>query len=480
MLKKITLNIINSPTMMTWANLLSKTIGLALLLPLVLSKFSENDIVLWYVLTTMVGIGLLFDLGFTPTFVRFIAYAKSGVTIEQLCDITNKAEAIKKKTSNEDGLQAIFKIINKNYFVISILTFSILLSLGSFFVAGPISESTNPIDGWFSWIIVSSTTAFLLFGNKYVAILHGMKKIADNQRAMMVTSILATLIAALALMFDASLLLVISLYQGISSCSVFLNKRLANKYLFITGKRDEKTLSSINDKEVTKLRRIIFSSAWKSAVGILMSVGLIHLSGIAAANYLTTADAAMYLLSLQLIRAISSFSQAPFYTKIPDLAGYYAKKNIVNLREISFVAESKSLIFFVLSCLVVGCLFPYADSFFDFNASLPNELLWLLLSLGILVERSGAMHIQIYSLTNNIIWHYVNGITGLVMIALFLFFIGNQGVIAFPLSLLIAYSLFYFPISTYFAAKVVGNNYVFRQSALLVIGSLSLVILLSV
>jgi hypothetical protein len=156
---------------MTWANLLSKTLGLALLLPAVLTKFTGTDIILWYVLTTMVGIGLLFDLGFTPTFVRFVAYAKTGASVDEMArigkGINPKAECI---SANSDGLISVFKIINKNYLLLSVLAFTLLLCLGSLFVAKPISESTNALNGWLSWFIVIGTTSFLLFGNKYVAI----------------------------------------------------------------------------------------------------------------------------------------------------------------------------------------------------------------------------------------------------------------------------------------------------------------------
>ncbi len=467
-----------SPTMMTWANLLSKTIGLALLLPLILSSFPENDIILWYVLTTMVGIGLLFDLGFTPTFVRFVAYANSGASIEQMSQITKRLELEKKEGPNVGGLDLVFKIIDKNYIVLSLLAFVSLLCFGSFLVAKPITQSTNSMEGWLSWLIVSATTSFLLFGNKYVAILQGMKRIADNQRVMMFSSILATLTASLALILDANLLLVIALYQSITACSVFFNRRLAIKEMGVLNHSAERNLSVSSEIEITKLKQVIFSSVWKSAIGILMSVGLIHLSGIAAANYLSVADAAMYLLALQLIRAISSFSQAPFYTKIPQLAGYYANNKIVSLNQLAFNAELKSLAFFTLACLLVGLSFPFAEEIFNLNTSLPDAVLWLLLSLGILIERAGAMHIQIYSLTNKIVWHYVNGITGICMIVMFLLFINRLGMIAFPLSLLISYTLFYFPISSYLAVNVVGKHYVIKQSGLLLLCSLFLFLLL--
>jgi len=478
MINSVFLKFYHSATLMTWANLLSKTIGLALLLPLVLSSFAESDIILWYVLTSMVGMGLLFDLGFTPTFVRFVAYANSGASIKQMGEIAKRIDIDPECSIKKNALNNVFKLLNKNYLIISLLAFFCLLVIGSFFVATPIEQSSNPLEGWLAWFVVTITTSFLLYGNKYVAILQGMKKIADNQRIMMISSVLATFTASVALFFDANLLLVIFLYQGITACSVFLNRKLVTTHFNICEPSNVNKLSSDSLRDIENLKQAVFSSAWKSAIGILMSVGLIHLSGIAAANYLPPADAVMYLLALQLVRAISSFSQAPFYTKIPQLAEYYANNNINELKKLSFNSELTSLVFFSIACLLVGISFPFIEKIFSFNATLPSNFLWFLLSLGILIERAGAMHIQIYSLTNNIIWHYVNGITGMSMIILFMLFITVQGVIAFPLALLISYSLFYFPISSYFAVKVVGRNYIIKQTGILFVCSLFLLLLI--
>jgi hypothetical protein len=461
--------IFNSPVLMTWANLLSKTLGLALLLPAVLTTFSENDIILWYVLVTMVGIGLLFDLGFTPTFIRFVAYAKAGASLEDMTEVGKKNTV--KDTSDKvlsNDLSYILGILSKNYLVLSLIAFALLFFLGSFLVLKPITQSSDILFGWLSWFVVICTTSFLLFGNKYVAILQGLGLIAENQKAMMVTSVTATFIASIALFLGGNLLLVISLYQGISSLSFFLNRRLVRKYVpnYFEGKTQEVLPIEIS-LSLNKLKKVVFSSAWKSAVGILMSVGLIHLSALAAANYLSTSDAAGYLLALQLIRAISSFSQAPFYTKIPMLAGLFANQNEYELRKVSFKAELQSLSFFTFSCLICGVLFPLAEGIFSFNTPLPDQNVWVLLALGILIERSGAMHIQIYSLTNNILWHYINGITGICMIIVFLSLINTQGVLTFPLSILISYAVFYYPISSFYACKVVGKKYIVKQFAFL-------------
>lgn len=457
--------VLKSAVLMTWANLLSRTLGLALLLPAILTMFPEADILLWYVLTTMVGLGLLFDLGFTPTFVRFVAYAKSGSSVSEMVNIGKKVDAKSKEGLNADeGLPTVFKIIDKNYTKLSITAFVFLLVIGSFFVQKPIADSSDVFYGWASWFVVILSTSFLLLGNKYVAVLQGAGLIAENQKVMLITSLFSTITAACALFLGGSLFLVICLYQGGNAFSYVLNRNLLKKHLPMYFDLPGNISNDDNENLVAgKLKKTISSSAWKSAVGIFMSVGLIHLSALAAANYLSTGEAASYLLALQFIRSISAFSQVPFYTKIPVLAKLYAQDKKTDIYDIAFKSEVQSLAFFSFCCLVAGLLFPILETHFSFNAAMPEGDLWVLLSIGILIERAGAIHIQIYSLTNHIIWHYVNGVTGVFMVAIFLILIENLGVLAFPVSLLVSYILLYFPISTFYATKVMGGKYIVMQ-----------------
>jgi hypothetical protein len=68
---------------------------------------------------------------------------------------------------------------------------------------------------------------------------------------------------------------------------------------------------------------------------------------------------------------------------------------------------------------------------------------WALLALAFFAERFGAMHLQLYSLTNHIVWHIANGVTGVLMIVLATLAFPRVGPYAFPLAMLLAYAGFY-------------------------------------
>jgi uncharacterized membrane protein YdcZ (DUF606 family) len=91
---------------------------------------------------------------------------------------------------------------------------------------------------------------------------------------------------------------------------------------------------------------------------------------------------------------------------------------------------------------------PWLLNFIGSQVEFPSRGLLLLLILGFAIERFSAMHMQLYSLTNHIIWHKINGMTGL-FIVFSTFFLFNVGVS-----------------NTYFAwAIFLGNVFVFLPLA---------------
>ena len=77
------------------------------------------------------------------------------------------------------------------------------------------------------------------------------------------------------------------------------------------------------------------------------------------------------------------------------------------------------------------------------NASFVSPSLWMILGLAIFAERYGAMHLQLYSTTNHIVWHVANGVTGIIFLIASLALVGLIGVYAFPISMFISNIGFY-------------------------------------
>jgi hypothetical protein len=77
------------------------------------------------------------------------------------------------------------------------------------------------------------------------------------------------------------------------------------------------------------------------------------------------------------------------------------------------------------------------------NAEFVSPLLWGIMGLSMFAERYGAMHIQLYSTTNHIIWHIANGVSGVIYLVFVLALFKQIGVYAFPVGTLAGYLGFY-------------------------------------
>ena len=69
----------HSPTFTTWGSTATRSLSVILVLPLLLRLLTPAEIAVWYLLSTIMGLQSLADLGFAPTFTRLIAYAMGGV-----------------------------------------------------------------------------------------------------------------------------------------------------------------------------------------------------------------------------------------------------------------------------------------------------------------------------------------------------------------------------------------------------------------
>lgn len=186
------------------------------------------------------------------------------------------------------------RVIYKRLFVLVVV---LMLSLGSWAVWKPISESTAPNLAWIAWFIVVFVTAIAFYGNYYIAFLQGVNEIARIQRWQMWLALAAIISSSLVLFLGGNLLAVVISYQLWGIVTFFVNRWLKN------------TVHDGRGKAISDARQIsphvweaVWPAAWRSAIGVIMSVGLIQLSGVVYAQVGETAKVASYLLGLQIIR----------------------------------------------------------------------------------------------------------------------------------------------------------------------------------
>lgn len=429
--------IISSAVFMSWVALLVRVGGLAFLLPLVVTELPVETVVVWYVFTTITSLVIIMDFGFSPTLSRLYGYAHGGASISEIAAGNFCVEKSTGYTteSNQSTILSLRLFGAKAYLMLAFGCFLVAGLIGSLALVGPMAAAELGLNGWLAWLVVLIISSLQLYVMRYSVELQGSNRIAEVQSRQAVTSLLALISASLSLVLGLGFLaFVVAFYIWPLVYFYSIRKCFNKKKISVIG-------GVVEPSSLVWL--VAWPPIWKSGIGMLMSIGLIQASGVIYAQLAPATEVASYMIGLQLIRAISQFSQVPFYVKLPLFSRQYALGQVESI----LVSASK---YMKISYLVYTCGFFvvvfFGEIVFDYIGSqvkLPREDIWALMGAAILVERYGAMHIQLYSLSNNIIWHIANGVTGGLMILLCVLLYPSLAVLAFPVSMLIAYVSFY-------------------------------------
>ena len=131
---------------------------------------------------------------------------------------------------------------------------------------------------------------------------------------------------------------------------------------------------------------------------------------------------------------VSSFSRAPFYSKIPRFAKLRAENNIQELAELALHSFRFALYLFVSGVLVIGTLINPFFSLIDSNISFIPITMWLTMGFFWLLERNHSMHDHIYSTTNHIPFYIPLLVSGTLNILIVLILLKPFDIWAFPIA----------------------------------------------
>lgn len=426
----------HSPTLTTWGSFLARGLSVVAVLPFVLTRLSTEEISLWYLFLTIMGLQLLIDMGFAATFTRAVAYAMGGaVSLSDFRDPLKKEDNTGRP--NWETIEAIHGTMRTIYSRLALLWFGLLAALGTWAVARPVSLVEDGWHAWTAWGIIAAASAYRLYGNRYSAFLQGLNKVALHRRTEMLVWIFSIVISISALLAGGGLLGLVAAMQACIVLGVLVNR-------YLCGRTEERRVRRFRSKALDqKVFSDLWPSVWRSGLGILMSAGLVQGSGIFYAQVGATDEVASYLIALNLMRNINQFSQAPFYSKIPLLARLRSEGDLARQRGVASRGMSISFWVMALGIVLVGIFAGPVFELIRSNADFVSQRLWALMGIAFFAERYGAMHIQLYSITNHIVWHKANGVTGLIFVLASAAMFDRLGVYAFPLAMLAANIGFY-------------------------------------
>lgn len=424
----------NSPTFTTWGSFATRLLSVTLVLPMMLTKLEPSEVAVMQLFASILAILMMLDFGLSPTLARMYSYAMGGATVDDLTDIT-KAPKKEVVAPNHEALRAVYGTLRWLYLRVAVVLTIGMGLIGTWLLIKPISQVADTHVGWIAWGITLLTSSVSVWGNVYNVVLMGGNQIAPMRRWETVFATCQILCTFAILHFGGKLLVLVLANQAWLVINVLRNRWLVRQL--------QPELNHVGAKAEQGVIQPMWPATWRSGIGILMSQGIIQSSGLVYSQFAPAKDVAAYLLALRLITLISQLSSVPFYTKLPLLGQLLAGGRKPELVRIAQKSMAVSHWLFVAGA--AGVLYT-ASPLLTFIGSKVNFVsgdFWVVMALAFFAERYGAMHIHLYSVSNRIIWHIANGITGAIMIAGLMVLYPWLKDMALPAAMAMAYIGFY-------------------------------------
>jgi O-antigen/teichoic acid export membrane protein len=270
---------------------LMKIGGSLLLLPIILNKFSVQEIGLWYFFTSVSIFVLMIDFGFSSTMSRNIRYVLSKGRIYKIGVDDSVVNSLK------ISLEELFHLIKKIYKYISLFAVFILFLL-TFLVVELIKKNGLDLQSNISYWIVYCISIVLNLRYYYgSSVLIGLNKISKSQQ-----------IEFYSLFFNFFISFIF-IYLGIGLLSLALGNLAGFFCRFFLLKKN----IHINDIDIEKsiLRKsfnVIWPNTWRTGISNVLGYLIRYLSTYFVTFTYGLDNAGTYGLTFQCINVIVSFS----------------------------------------------------------------------------------------------------------------------------------------------------------------------------
>ncbi|MDC1206872.1 hypothetical protein N8Z81_04810 [Akkermansiaceae bacterium] len=332
----------DSPLATTWAATSAQLASLMLVLPLVLAKFSAEEVRFWLILNSLLIISMLVEVGFSSVFSRLYAFAMAGRKPHEL-GIQNWDRPNSDANPDWKTLAQLNQAGQRVFFRLGFLYLIILGGIGTWVVQDVVDGLANPQLGWAAWAVMVVVQPIVFVGKKYGCYLSGTGLIAINQRFAALVSFFSAAAMVTALFMGAGIFTVIVIGQLTALAAFFRGRILALKAR--PGKYLDSLLGSTVSSEIWG---VAWPSAWKSAIGQISLTGTTHLTVLLFSKGVDPVEGAAYLLTLRLVTTVSQIANAPFYSKLPFLGKLRGTGDLDEFRKLAIKGMSLASFVFVI------------------------------------------------------------------------------------------------------------------------------------
>lgn len=397
--------LISSPPLMLAYSNLARAVSYVLPVPLLYRASGASAAAFWLLVTTLIGLQNLLFLGAPQILIRMLAVAH-----------VHEAE---EAGSDEPTTQDIRALMQCVFFAAGLLITVLMATVGSHFVAPVVAVSANPRDLWAAWAVIVASSPVRIVLLRQLTYLNGRGELALPRFVDGTAWGLSGVIAFASLLASRSLLAMTLAAQVPIVASLVINAHLARRHGW-TGWR------GLTRQRLRKTAARVWPPTWRAGLGVLLSTGVRQGSGVLLARYIAAGPLAGYLLAQNGIAVIMMLSSSPIQSSIHQMARAFARQSTDEHVVIAESATRRSLWIAALACGGIALVIPLLPMLHVSRAFVPVSL-WAVLSAGLFLQRYGAAHLQHYSITNHIVWHWLDGATGLINLLLCMLWMPGGG-----------------------------------------------------
>lgn len=434
---KLKAGILNPSVTNTWAAFSAKAILNISLLGLASRYFEANQFNYWLLLNVFIGLQGIGDLGLSQVYTRAMSQAYSGADEIKIIDKSFQGE--KKGVINEGLLSSLIGTYVRTVKWASIIYGLLLTIVGYFTLSDAVSGQGSMLYAVLSFLITILTIIVATRGNIYSIGLESIGRLYYSKKIDTIVNIFAIITNIILLIITKSIL-TLCVVNLLVIMIIIYNKRKALL-------ESELGTAFSNKKYDNKIFSFLLPISLKSWLGSLFSYGLIQFTGLYLGGKLIPSKSSSFLLTIKVLDILKNLANAPFYSRIPFLNKIFINDERSVLIDFAEIRMRESIVVYFLGA---GFLFLFGNDILALigsSAALVSTKTLVYLISAFLLERVGALHIQLYSLSNHIVWHIANGITAI----LYLVFVGGLDYLNIDLitavssSFLFANGLFYMP-----------------------------------
>lgn len=368
----------NAPTAWYWIYHLLRMGAGVILLPLLNSILSEEDMGMQTLFTSLYYLTAVMELVFGPTFMRMIGYAMGGA--KELKGL-GLAEA---NLSGQPNYPLVGQVIRNAIHVYRLALIPLLLIMttyGTWVARAGVGETSDPSRTWMAWGILIVAGVLEFYTGVWALVLRSLNEVLLSARLLAVAYLarFATSVILLLLNFDLLSIPIGTLVGALAQWILIAPRAL--KLLpreALAGPRGN-------------LFGVIWPTSWRTAIQVLSTYGMATgLAYIVTANY-GNAQQAEFGVSYQILgNVIQAMASMWLFVKWPLVSQLRAQRDDARLRFLLRERLWRQALTFIVQFLLLLALGPTVLTWLGIQKNLlPQPLLWLMAAWLFLEMHSG-------------------------------------------------------------------------------------------